>query len=80
MANATVVYANTQRPIESVTLVLNHQEAVVLRTILDHIGGPTDGPRGISDDIARALYSVGVLVWKSAIIGGNIYFKGLERP
>lgn len=56
MAKATVKYKEAIRPIESVTLTLNHDELLVLTTILYRIGGcPDKSPRKHTASILNAI-------------------------
>jgi len=56
MAKATVKYMGVIRPIESITLTLNHDELLVLITILKRIGGcPDNSPRKHATSILIAI-------------------------
>ena len=56
MAKATVKYKEEVRPVESVTLTLNHDELLVLTTILNQIGGcPDKSPRKHAASILNAI-------------------------
>jgi hypothetical protein len=56
MAKAIVKYKEVIRPIESVTLTLNHDELLVLTTILYRIGGdPDTSPRKHAASILNAI-------------------------
>jgi len=56
MAKATVKYKEVIRPIESVTLTLDHDELLVLTTILYRIGGcPDKSPRKHAASILNAI-------------------------
>ena len=56
MAKATVKYKEVIRPIESVTLTLNHDELLVLTAILYRIGGcPALSPRKHAGSILNAI-------------------------
>lgn len=57
MAKATVKYNQEEvRPVESVTLTLNHDELLVLTTILYRIGGcPDKSPRKHTASILNAI-------------------------
>ena len=56
MAKATVKYKEVIRPIESVTLTLNHDELLVLTAILYRIGGcPDRSPRRHAGSILNAI-------------------------
>lgn len=56
MAIATVKYIEAVRPIESVTLTLNHDELLVLTAILYRIGGcPDRSPRRHAGSILNAI-------------------------
>lgn len=55
MASARIV---TSEP--EVELTLSWREAVVLRSLFNHIGGSSTGPRGFINNIAGALYNVGI--------------------
>ena len=56
MAIATVKYKEPVRPIESVTLILNQDEIVVLTAILSRIGGcPDKSPRRHAGNILNAI-------------------------
>ncbi len=56
MAKATVKYMGVIRPIESITLTLNHDELLVLTTILHRIGGcPDNSPRKHATSILDAI-------------------------
>ena len=59
MAKATVKYKEVVNPIESVTIVINHDELDTLITILNRIGGcPDKSPRKHSSNILMALIDV----------------------
>jgi len=56
MAKAIVKYKEVIRPIESVTLTLNHDELLVLTAILYKIGGSHDkSPRKHAESILNAI-------------------------
>lgn len=56
MAKATIKYKEEVRPVESVTLTLNHDELLVLTTILHRVGGcPDNSPRKHTASILDAI-------------------------
>lgn len=56
MAKATIKYKEEVRPVESVTLTLNHDELLVLTTILHRVGGcPDNSPRKHAASILIAI-------------------------
>ena len=56
MAKAIVKYKEAIRPVESVTLTLDHDELLVLTTILYRIGGcPDKSPRKHAASILNAI-------------------------
>ena len=56
MAKATVKYKEAIRPVESITLTLNHDELLVLTAILYRIGGcPDNSPRKHAGSILNAI-------------------------
>jgi hypothetical protein len=89
MAKATVKYKEVIRPIESVTLTLNHDELLVLTTILHRIGGcPDNSPRKHAASILNAIKNdvepelrdydkVRELVGNN-LHSGSIYFEGYK--
>jgi hypothetical protein len=89
MANATVKYKEVIRPIESVTLTLNHDELLVLTAILNRIGGSPDrSPRKHAASILNAIvngvepelrdyYKVTALITNNEH-AGSIYFGDYE--
>lgn len=89
MAKATVKYKEVIRPIESVTLMLNHDELLVLTAILNRIGGsPDKSPRKHAASILNAIvngvepeirdYSKVRELVDPNRIGGTIYFGDYE--
>jgi hypothetical protein len=56
MAKAIVKYKEAIRPVESVTLTLNHDELIILTAILNRIGGdPDKSPRKHAASILNAI-------------------------
>jgi hypothetical protein len=56
MAKATVVYKEVIRPIDSVTITINHDELLTLTAILYRIGGhPDKSPRKHATSILDAI-------------------------
>ena len=61
MSKATL----TQKVITTVTLELSKEEAETLLGITCHVGGYPTGPRGLIDNIANSLRTVGIMRCKT---------------
>lgn len=61
MADATRTTRSVEKTVtvdeDVVVLTLTVHEAKTLRTVVAHVAGPTDGPRGDMDNVSKALYA-----------------------
>ena len=58
-----------------VILELDGNEASVLATILRHVGGSPDGPRGCADSMRRALDRLNIEPAAANYISGGMIFE-----
>ena len=70
----------TIETVTSITLDLSLQEAMFLRGLLfNHIAGPNNGPRGLSNAIGQALRAAGVQPANYRVTAGG-FTPSLEYP